>query len=181
MKRGRDRVERGRRRAPGTGAVAVTCPVRSSVSVAAPEADRARVGLALEQQVARDLRRLAEAERQQPAGERVERAEVPDLRAAEAAASAPGSRRPTIMPSGLSTRRMPVTARPRRPVRRPPRRSSSSTRRAVSGVVSYSKRSSGVTRRPSARPSAPRRNGVARAQRAPAPRRGVASASSVRK
>jgi hypothetical protein len=41
-------------------------------------------------------------------------------------------------------------------------RSSSSTRRAVSGVVSYSNVSDGVTRRPSARPAAVRRNGVAR-------------------
>src|SRR5205823_12339744 len=47
------------------------------------EANRARVLLAFEQQVARHLRRLTEAERQEAARERVERAEVPHLGAAE--------------------------------------------------------------------------------------------------
>src|SRR5262249_56647753 len=48
------------------------------------KADRSRVGLALREQVASDLRRLAETERQETAGEGIEGAEVTDLGPAEA-------------------------------------------------------------------------------------------------
>ena len=78
----------------------------------------AGVRLPLEEQVARDLRRLAEAQRQQPAREGIEGPEVSDLRAAEPRSSARGWRPPDDRPSGLSTSRMPVTTAPRRHPRR---------------------------------------------------------------
>src|SRR5437667_5981587 len=59
-------------------------------------------------------------------------------------------------------------------------RSRSSTRRAVSGCGSYSKRSSGVTRSPRARPTWPRRNVAARASARSAAARASAVSPSVR-
>src|SRR5262249_36379098 len=143
--------------------------------------DRAGVRLALQQQIARDLGGLADAERQQAAGERIERAEVTDLRRPE----------PPLQPADGAGGRQPLrlvdeedaghdSPSPSLPGPRRPSSSSESTRRARSGVVSYSKRSSGVTRIPRLRPNPLRRNGVARAS-AFCVSRGVASTVSVRK
>src|SRR5207248_11070406 len=126
-----------------------------------PEPDRPAVTLVLEEQPARDLRRLADAEREQSAGERVERPEMADLRAAKARlqrANDAGRRR-TFR---LVDEEKPVQAHSPSSSRFVPRRRSS-TRCAVSGAVSYSNRSSGVTRSPRACPTSPRRKWLARA------------------
>src|SRR5438093_13444914 len=139
------------------------------------EADRALVRLLLDEEVARHLGRLAEAEREEAARERVERTQVPDL----------GPPEPRLERTDYAGRGRPLrlvdqedaghSASPSLAAR-----SRSSTRRAVSGWVSYSKRSSGVTRSPSARPTRPLRKVAARASARSAAARASTASPSVR-
>ena len=131
----------------GTGAVATRLAGAIEGVGRDAEPDRPGVRLPLEEQIARDLRRLAEAERQEPARERDRGCpRCPTFAPPRRGSSARGSPPPTSDPSGLSTSRMPVTRllvailvvavarlaqqRIQRGARCP-------------GVVSYSKRSSG--------------------------------------
>src|SRR5206468_10988968 len=123
-----------------------------------PEADRALVPLLHAEALGRDLGGFAAAEREEPARERVERAQVPGLGPPEPRLERtdhPGRGRPLRL---VDQEDAGHSASPSLAAR-----SRSSTRRAVSGCVSYSKRSSGVTRSPSARPTRPRRKVAARA------------------
>src|SRR5262249_19088829 len=151
-------VERGHRggRRDAAGAI-------ESVGLRA-EPDRAAVRLALEQQVARDLGGFSDAERQQAAGERIEGAEMADLGGPEARFwSAGGAGRRQALGLGDEEDAVHWSSSSSSSGARRISSRSASPRRARSGVVSYSKRSSGVTRIPRERPRPARRNGVARA------------------
>src|SRR6185503_9716728 len=125
--------------------------------------DTAFVCLLLEEQIAGNFRGFADAEGEQPTCERIECTEVTDLRAVEAVLQrADGSRRAHALRLVDEHDPRHVASSSSSPPWVP--RNRSSRRRAVSGVVSYSNRSAGVTRRPSARPAAVRRNAVARSR-----------------
>ena len=164
------------------------------MAVRAPKRDGEPVALAAGEDLARDLGRLAEADRQHAGGERIEAADVPGLAAAEQPAHAL-QRRVGRQPArlveqqdarlhGASQRRVGSSLGPAAGALGGDRRDRCSRGRGARPsptVSSNTKSSRGACRSPSRRPTSPRRNPAARVSPLRTCSGGCAEANGVKK